>query len=95
MRLITYIIILIIIAIGITFAGLNSQTVHIDYYVGISQLPLSILLALALIVGAVLGMLAATWMMIRLKSKNLRLQHRVKMAEKEVENLRALPLNNT
>lgn len=94
MRIITYLLILIIIILGITFAVLNHTPVTINYYIGQNTLPLSLLLILSFIIGALLGLLVAFWISFKLKIKNYRLRHQLKTAEKEIENLRAIPLQD-
>ena len=93
-RIFSYIFILLIVLIGISFATLNSDAVNINYYIGEKELPLSLLLALVFGFGCVLGILVGVWILIKTKIKNYRLQQRLKLAEKEIENLRAIPLQD-
>lgn len=95
MRVFTYIFFLFIVLLGITFACLNADPVAINYYLGAEKLPLSLLLVLTLAIGALLGLIVGIIMCIRLKRENHRLAHRVKLAEKEVANLRTQPLKDT
>ena len=94
MRFITYILIAIIIAIGITFAMLNSTSVILNYYVGQRVLPLSLLLVGFFAVGCLLGLLVGFCITFGTKMKNYRLQKQLKAAEKEIENLRAIPIQD-
>lgn len=94
MRIMSYIFILIVILLGISFAILNSETVAINYYVGHSNMPLSMLLVIAFAAGCILGILVISWLLIKAKMKNRNLRKRLKLAEKEVENLRAIPLQD-
>ena len=94
MRIIMYILTLMIIVIGISFAALNADPVAINYYVGESHLPLSLLLALTLAFGGILGLFVSTWLFLKTKKENFQLKHRVKNAEKELENLRAMPIKD-
>lgn len=87
MRIIGFVIILVIILIGVSFAMLNSQTVHFNYYVGEHDIALSLLLAAALLIGVILGWLV---MLSRLFSYRLlirRLRKRVRTAEQALEDL--------
>jgi lipopolysaccharide assembly protein A len=93
-RIITYILLLIIILIGITFATLNPSVVTIHYYIGQRTLPLSMLLVLVFAMGCLLGLGVGLMLLVSVKIKNYRLKHRLKLAEKEVENLRAIPLQD-
>jgi len=93
-RIISYIFILFIILLGITFAILNSEPVVFNYYVGHRTMALSLLLALTFGAGWLTGILLAAWPIIKTKMRNHQLKKRLKLAEKEVENLRAIPLQD-
>ncbi len=94
MRIISYILLLLIILFGITFAALNSDSVTINYYIGRSVLPLSLLLVLVFAFGCLIGIVAGLWLLIKAKIRNRRLRQRLQLAEKEIENLRAIPLQD-
>ncbi len=94
MRIFSYILLLIVILIGVTFAALNHNEVSINYYVGQSALPLSFLLVISFAVGSLLGLFVGFWLLFKTKIKNYRLQQHLKVAEKEIENLRAIPLQD-
>lgn len=94
MRIFTCFIILIIVLLGITFASLNSGPVTINYYVGQHSFSLPLLLVLVFAAGSLLGLLVGFWLLLKLKVKNYRLAQHLKVAEKEIENLRAIPLQD-
>ncbi len=94
MRIVTYLLLLIIILIGITFAVLNPAMVTMNYYIGQKTLPLSLLLVTVFALGCFLGLLVGGWLLLKVKIKNYRLKQRLKVAEKEVQNLRAIPLQD-
>ena len=94
MRIISYFFLLIIVLFGITFATLNSESVTINYYIGQSTLPLSLLLVLVFACGCLVGMIVGFWLLIKAKIVNYRLKQRLGFAEKEIENLRAIPLQD-
>ena len=73
---------------------LNAETVTINYYVGRAHLPLSLTLVLAFSIGCLLGILVGIGMYLRIKSQNYKLKHRIKIVEKEIENLRTMPLHD-
>jgi len=93
-RIFTYILMLFIVLLGVTFACLNAEPVHINYYIGQGLLPLSFLLVLALGFGLCVGLFVSLTVYMRLKTENFHLKSRTKLAEKEVGNLRAIPLKN-
>ena len=94
MRILTYFIVLIIILLGITFASLNSGPVTIHYYIGQHTFSLSLLLVLVFAAGSLLGLIVGFWLVLKLKVKNYRLAQHLKIAEKEIQNLRAIPLQD-
>lgn len=94
MRIVSFIFLLLIILLGITFAVLNSAIVTVNYYVGQNTMPLSLLLVLDFALGGLVGLGIGLWLFIKIKLKNYRLRQRLKFAEKEIENLRAIPLHN-
>lgn len=94
MRLISYVILLIIMLLGLTFASLNASPVVFNYYVGSKSLALSLLLVFSFGFGLLLGGFVTFFSWLRLKTENLRIKSRLKIAEKEVENLRTIPIKN-
>lgn len=94
MRIISFLFLLIIIIFGITFAALNYETVTVNYYFAQSNLPLSLLLVLVFTVGCLVGILVSLFLVVRSKLTNYRLRQRLTLAEKEIENLRAIPLQD-
>lgn len=94
MRIISYFFLLVIVLFGMTFATLNSESVTINYYVGQSTLPLSLLLVLGFAFGCLVGMIVGFWLVIKAKVINYRLKQRLGLAEREIENLRAIPLKD-
>jgi uncharacterized integral membrane protein len=94
MRFFTYLFLILILILGVTFAVLNHEPVKINYYLGEQSLPLSLLLVLSFISGSFLGLCVGLWILFKTKLANYRLQHQLKVAEKEVQNLRAIPLQD-
>jgi putative membrane protein len=90
-RLFRFIFYLIIAFLAVFFALLNSQPSQFDYYFGKSDLPLALLLAIAMGIGALLGVIASLGMVIRSKRQSSSLRKSVSNAEKELTKLRALP----
>ena len=95
MRIISYFFLLIIILFGMTFATLNSESVTINYYFSQTSVALSLLLVLVFALGCLIGMIAGLWLLLKAKLKSHRLRQRLNLAEKEIENLRAIPLQDS
>jgi putative membrane protein len=94
MRIVSYFFLLVIVLFGLAFAALNSESVTINYYFDQSTLPLSLLLVIVLAFGCLVGMVAGIWLLIKAKMLNYRLSQRLNMAQKEIDNLRAIPLQD-
>lgn len=94
MRIVSYFFLLVIVLFGMTFATLNSESVTINYYLGQSTLPLSLLLVIVFALGCLIGMVVGVWLLIKAKLLNYHLKQRLTLAEKEITNLRAIPLQD-
>ncbi|EKE00662.1 MAG: putative membrane protein [uncultured bacterium] len=92
MRIVSYLILLVIMLIGLTFASLNAVPVIFNYYIGSKTITLSLLLVFAFGAGVFLGLLVAMFSWIKITKDNLLLKSRLKVVEKEVENLRSIPI---
>jgi len=94
MKILTLLLSLVIIIFGISFAALNADPVAINYYLGATQLPLSLLLALVFGIGGCFGLLVMAGVWFKSKHNIRQLHHRLKLAEKEIANLRSIPLKD-
>lgn len=93
-RLLASIVILIVIAVGLSFAALNSESVQVQYYVGETRAPLALVIVLALGAGAVLGVLASLGIVLTQKRRIGKLQRTVSVHEREIRNLREIPIKD-
>ena len=94
-RIITFIVLLLVTLLGLTFALMNADSVKLDYYFGSLEAPLSLVVVLAMIVGAALGVLASVGIVVGQKRELAKLRKSAKIANEEVANLRSLPLKDT
>lgn len=94
MKIFATIIIIFLVLIGVSFAGLNAEHVTLNYYFGELKLPLSLLLVLTLLLGCLLGIFAGFIAYLRQKSQIYKLRCRIKTFEKEISNLRTIPLKD-
>ncbi|KPJ94303.1 MAG: hypothetical protein AMJ55_06595 [Gammaproteobacteria bacterium SG8_15] len=93
-RIVNLVLILIVTLVTVTFTLLNSQPVKINYYFGSYDIDLLIVIVMALVIGALLGVIAALGKLVSLKQEMLRKEKKIKVTEKELENLRSLPLKD-
>ncbi len=94
MRILTYILVIVVSIVGLTFAALNASKVSVNLYFGIYNIQLSLLLVLTLGIGIVVGFLTLGFRFIRLKSENKRIKNHAHLLEKEVKNLRVMPVKD-
>lgn len=93
-RIVTFLILVLVVLVGVAFAVLNAQPILLNYYFGSREIPLSLLLVLALGLGAMLGIVASIGLLIRNKREMQKLRKAAKLAEKEIDNLRSLPIRD-
>ena len=80
--------------LGVIFAILNAEPVQFNYYFGSAQTPFSLAIILAMLVGAILGLLASLGMILKAKRQVSKLKRSAEVTEKEIANLRAIPIKN-
>ncbi|PHQ79799.1 MAG: hypothetical protein COB66_06135 [Coxiella sp. (in: Bacteria)] len=95
MRYIIAIFWLIVIVLAIIFVALNSHTIELNYYVGKTNMYLPLLLVIAGVVGALLGIFAMVPLWIRAKNDRRRMKGRLRQAEQELKNLRNIPIKDS
>ena len=78
MSIIKYALILLVVLIGLAFHVRNGQLVAVDYYLGSSEIPLSMALAVALFGGAILGVLSGLPAWLKLKRDKAKLNKQLK-----------------
>ncbi len=91
-KIVTFIIFLGLLAIAVAFSAINQQTVTLNYYTGSLSLPLAFIVTAAVILGILIGVSILYFSRLRLLLENRRLSKKLHRLEQEIENLRALPL---
>lgn len=94
LRILKFLIFIAVILTGIAIHLRNDQLVTLDMYLGVIELPFSVFLVCALIVGAILGVLATLPAVLKLGREKSRLLTQVKLSEKELDTLRVIPLKD-
>lgn len=84
MRIFSYIVAIVLILFGLTFALLNARPVELNYYLGTIKISLSLLLIFTVGLGILIGVIFSLGSWIRLKRKNFQLRSRIKQLEHEV-----------
>lgn len=94
MRLMMLVFYIILIIIGVSFAALNASSVAVNFYFNTISLPISLLMTLVLGLGVLIGFLLFITRYWRLKIECHKMRNQLKLTEKEIKNLRAIPLQN-
>jgi len=79
-RIISYIFLLLVLLLGLSFAALNADTVTVNYYLGKSTIPLSLLLVYTLGIGVFLGLFTVLIPLFKLKRENRALKNAIAKA---------------
>lgn len=94
MRIVMTIIYLVLILIGVSFAGLNASSVQINFYFATFNMPISVLIILMLALGMLLGFVLFLFRYWRLMLEHRKIKNQLKLTEKEIKNLRAIPIQD-
>lgn len=94
MRIVMIIFYLFLILVGVSFAGLNAESIDINFYFSRLHIPISVLIILMLALGSVIGFFLFFFRYWRLRAEHRRMKNQLKMMEKEIKNLRAIPLQD-
>ena len=93
-RVLGLIAVIILIALGLSFAMLNPQPVALDFYFGQSTLPLSLALVIALAMGAFVGVLVVLGVVLRQRWQLRRVNRQIDTIQRELSELRKLPIRH-
>jgi uncharacterized integral membrane protein len=94
-KIISFLILLIVLLAVILFTVLNVSPVTINYHFGQLLAPLSLVVGASLIAGTVIGMLASMMMVLRSRAEVARLKRVIRLNEKEIMNLRNIPIKDS
>ncbi|MFL6622368.1 MAG: lipopolysaccharide assembly protein LapA domain-containing protein [Sulfurifustis sp.] len=94
-RFFYFVVVVVTLLFGISFAFQNRQDVDLAYYFGLHwRGPISLALLAALAIGIALGYVASLRMVIRMQRQLVQARKEVRQIEQEVMNLRALPIKD-
>ena len=94
MRIIITLFYLSLILVGVSFAALNASSVQVNFYFTTLKMPISVLMTMMLGVGMIVGFLLFMCRYWRLKNENRKIKNQLRLTEKEIKNLRAIPLKD-
>ncbi|MEL7312486.1 MAG: LapA family protein [Pseudomonadota bacterium] len=93
-RIVTLVVLLCIAVIAAVFASANTETIQVDLLYAVYELPQSLVIMGAMVVGVVVGVLCASLVLVRIFNERRRLRKALRVAEAEVKSLRSLPLHD-
>ncbi|MFI4918806.1 MAG: LapA family protein [Legionellales bacterium] len=91
LMLVTYILLIII---GVSFAALNASSVQVNFYFKTASMPISVLMTIMLGIGIFIGFVLFIFRYWRLKVECRKIKSQLKLTEKEIKNLRSIPLQD-
>lgn len=94
MRILITLFYLLLILVGVSFAALNASSVQVNFYFTTFKMPISVLMTIMLGVGMILGFLLFLCRHWRLKAEHRKIKNQLSLTEKEIKNLRAIPLKD-
>ncbi len=83
-RVLKVILLLVVVLVGLELHVKNHQLAVVDYYLGTVQLPVSLLIACTLLLGAVLGVLVNLSVVVRLRRKIGELKRSLKSVDQQL-----------
>ena len=94
MRLVMTFFYIILIILGVSFAALNATAVQINLYFTLINMPISLLIITILGIGIIIGLFISIYRYLSLKNETRKIRHQLNITEKEIKNLRAIPLKD-
>jgi lipopolysaccharide assembly protein A len=94
MRFIMTIFYLCLMIFGVSFAALNAEVVTLNLYFKTLSLPISVWMIAAFAFGIIMGVIIFLGRYWGLKSKFRKTKHALQLMEREIKNLREIPLKD-
>ena len=94
MRILLLVFYILLIIIGISFAALNASSVQVNFYIKTVSMPISVLMTIMLGVGILIGFRLFINRYWRIKIECRKMKNQLKLTEKEIKNLRSIPLQD-
>ena len=93
-KIILFLIFGLIFLMSAAFAAFNMSNVTVDYYFGELTMPLSVLMAISMLAGVIIGAIILLFSTMKLRYENRRLQSKLSVSEQEINSLRILPIKD-
>jgi putative membrane protein len=93
-KILRLVLLVIVLIAGIAWHSRNGQLVSLNFYAGNLDVPVSLVVVASLLVGAVLGVLASTAIIVRLQRQNRQLTRRMQAAEQQQKMVNAVAVKD-
>ena len=93
LRLLGVLFFFVVLLLGVSFSSLNSDPVPVNYYLGTLEAPLSVVAVSAFTLGVVCAFIVSAAALMSQRFRINRLQRDVRMRDKEIANMRDLPVS--
>ncbi|MEL7024665.1 MAG: LapA family protein [Pseudomonadota bacterium] len=93
-RIVTLVVLLCVAALAAVFASANTDAIRVDLLYAVYELPQSLVIMGAMVVGVLIGVLCASLVLVRIFNERRKLRKALRVAEAEVKSLRSLPLHD-
>lgn len=90
-RLLGFLFLIVLVALGLSFAVLNADPVTLNYYFGFLEVPLSMIVVVSLVAGALIGVLVSMGSLLRLRQTSARLKRQLHAAQRDADRVTILP----
>jgi putative membrane protein len=94
MRILILIFYAVLLLLGVSFAALNASSVQVNFYVKTLFMPIPILMSIMFGLGFFMGFVFFIGRYWRLKIECRTIKNQLRLTEKEIKNLRSIPLQN-
>lgn len=94
-RIINIIVFLIVLVVGVQFSAANSEPVTVNYLLGTTSLPLSLVVVSVFAVGVIVSFIISLGIILPLRWRMAKLQRSVSTKEHEIKDLRHQTVRNT
>jgi uncharacterized integral membrane protein len=91
-RLASTVFYLLIFLLGVVFTLLNQNTVVVNLHLGQFELPLAVLVILAIFLGVILSLIVCYGAKLKYRVEVRGLRKKIVIQEQEIQNLRKMPL---
>ena len=94
MRILLLVFYILLIIIGVSFAALYASSVEVNLYFNTVSMPISVLMTIMLGLGILIGFLLFLTRYWRVKIDCRKMKNQLRLTEKEIKNLRSIPLQD-